>query len=179
MEQKRKRFRPSLTDYRKLEKENAELKAKLKSHLDCNGDIAKDSDLLLEKYRELQAKFESQLDGTSMLVKDCDGWRDLYRELFEKYKHCEAALAKQNEACERMSKQIDKGIAKSVEIAVERGDVVYISTYNACEQSNKYAEQQIANLKSERDELEHKLSEALSDFYLLKNRGFWARVFNK
>lgn len=59
MEEKKKRFRPTLTAYRELEKKVSEL-------MEGNSRLVKDCDAWRDKFRQLQEKFDSCDKGTLM-----------------------------------------------------------------------------------------------------------------
>lgn len=83
MEEKNKRFRPSLTAYRALEKELVELKMQLsESNRKPNENGSFDGHCETE---ELKQKLDSQIEGTSTIVAESDAWREKYRELKAKY----------------------------------------------------------------------------------------------
>lgn len=67
MEEKKKRWRPSLTAYRELEKQ-------MKNEQDLHIHFAKECD-------RLKSELDSHIEGTSLLVKDCDAWREKYNDL--------------------------------------------------------------------------------------------------
>lgn len=71
MEEKKKRWRPSLGAYRALEREVSMLREELRivSEYDENDVIG------------LVRAYEEQMEGKSRLVADCDSWRDKYRRL--------------------------------------------------------------------------------------------------
>lgn len=71
MEEKKKRWRPSLEAYRSLENEVSSLRERVK---------------LLEKENNLlTVGLDEASDTVSMLVKDCDAWREKYQELSRRY----------------------------------------------------------------------------------------------
>jgi len=71
MEEKKKRWRPSLKAYRSLENEVSLLSVKME---------------LLEKENDvLKVGLAESSDTVSMLVKDCDSWREKYQELSRRY----------------------------------------------------------------------------------------------
>lgn len=76
MEEKKKRWRPSLTAYRELEKQ-------MKNEQDLHIHFAKECD-------RLKSELDSQIEGTSQLVKDCDAWREKYREQSERLARLES-----------------------------------------------------------------------------------------
>lgn len=121
MEEKKKRWRPSLT-----------------------------------AYRELEAKLESQIDGTSQLVKDCDAWREKYRKLKVKF---------------------DDEHFASVHLHKEYNDLK--AERDTLEKSNKLMEDELNRLRAINDKLSKKCVDRDDQIEALKNRGFWARVFNK
>ena len=99
-QEKKKRFRPTLTAYRALQKENDEL-----------------------------------LESQSRLVRDCDEWRDKFRALNVKAK--------------------------------------------VLERSNEHMENAQKDMRAEIARLSNALEKAEAEVVILKDRGFWARVFNK
>lgn len=65
MEEKKKRWRPSLTAYRELEK-------KLESQIDGTSQLVKDCDLWREKYRELKKQYDEAVDEANKLRREND-----------------------------------------------------------------------------------------------------------
>ena len=67
MEEKRKRWRPSLTAYRSLENDLS---------------LAMEQNRLLSlEVGRLKCELDEASETVSMLVRDCDEWRDMYQEL--------------------------------------------------------------------------------------------------
>ena len=97
MEEKNKRFRPSLTAYRALEKELAELRQKLAEY---TGEPTRRQyeDECFDQHceiEELRRKLDSQIEGTSTIVTESNAWREKYRDLKVKY---DAAVKRAKEA---------------------------------------------------------------------------------
>ena len=122
MEEKKKRFRPTLSAYRALEDEVSRLREELRqserenTYLsdDGNGDVA---------------------ETVHMLVMESDGWREKYRSLNDE---C-SVLRKSNEHMEDEQKRLNEKLRKAVD----------------------------------------RIHDLEADVYVLRNRGFWARVFNR
>jgi hypothetical protein len=76
MEEKKKRWRPSLTAYRELEKQ-------MKNEQGLHIHFAKECD-------RLKSELDSQIEGTSMLVRECDAWREKYRAQSERLARLES-----------------------------------------------------------------------------------------
>lgn len=122
MEEKKKRFRPTLSAYRALEDEVSRLREELRqserenTYLsdDGNGDVA---------------------ETVHMLVMESDSWRDKYRSLNDE---C-SVLRKSNEHMEDEQKRLNEKLRKAVD----------------------------------------RIHDLETDVYVLRNRGFWARVFNR
>lgn len=104
MEEKKKRWRPSLTAYRAQEREIADLKEQLRLQEKAEGYTIGE----IEELKGYKKKFEEQLDGSSRLVKDCDLWREKYQELVKKYD----SLQEKNNLLEKsngfLSKETDR-----------------------------------------------------------------------
>lgn len=122
MEEKKKRFRPTLSAYRALEDEVSRLREELRqserenTYLsdDGNGDVA---------------------ETVHMLVMESDSWREKYRSLDDECR----TLRKSNEHMEDEQERLRKKLNKAVD----------------------------------------RIHDLETDVYVLRNRGFWARVFNR
>ena len=122
MEEKKKRFRPTLSAYRALEDEVSRLREELRlserenTYLrnDGNGDVA---------------------ETVHMLVMESDSWRDKYRSLDEE---CNM-LRMSNGHMEDEQKRLNEKLRKAVD----------------------------------------RIHDLETDVYVLRNRGFWARFFNR
>lgn len=68
MEEKKKRWRPTLTAYRELEK-------KLESQIDGTSQLVKDCDLWREKYQILKKKYDELSAGHDRLAEECKNLR--------------------------------------------------------------------------------------------------------
>lgn len=71
MEEKKKRWRPSLEAYRALEDEVSSLREQMM--------------LLQTENNRLTVGLDEASDTVSMLVKDCDAWREKYQEMSRRY----------------------------------------------------------------------------------------------
>lgn len=126
-----KRFRPTLTAYRALEKELAEVSEAYRLQLVADKHLAEDVKWLKMKllasaeenpaYQKLKRQLDEQIEGTHNLAEDCNGWRKKYHEL----------QAKLDNTLEQLREE--RKISRDV----------------------------------------------MDECQKLKNRGFWARVFNK
>lgn len=144
--EKKKRWRPSLTAYRELERKLAEANETIRLQ-----------DLEIKHQKE---DYEQQSDALSQQISDSDGWRDKYRKL--------------KDSVEGMKKGVDGDRNKlvldcdSLKKEVERLITV------VDERDKELASVREAN-KTIRD-----LNESLCDeIEYLKNRGLFARLFNK
>ena len=137
-QEKKKRWRPSMTLYRALVKENDDLKEKLRLQrlleMHLENELVS-ADFHADDLAKALSECDSQLDVTSMLVKDCDGWREKYRNLLDKN--------------------------------------------NLLERSNAHMESAQKDMRAEIARLSNALEQSRAEVLVLKNRGFWARVFNK
>ena len=131
MEEKKKRFRPTLSAYRALEDEVSELKEQVRLLEKVNGHSAEEIQELMS-YRQ---KFEEQLDGTGVLGRESYAWREKYRSLNEE---CNT-LRVSNEHMEKEQKRLNEKLRKALD----------------------------------------RIHDLETDVYVLRNRGFWARVFNR
>lgn len=104
MEQEKKtRFRPTVTEYKALRQELEELKEKYRLQLVADERLAGEvKELRDELSRSVsRSELESQIEGTSMLVGDCDAWR-------EKYAALEQSHVQLRDELERVKKQRDE-----------------------------------------------------------------------
>ena len=120
MEEKKKRWRPSLT-----------------------------------QYRELQTKLDEQIEGTSLIVADCHGWRAKYRSIIEE-----------------ISKGNDKKVLRDHIEALECEN-------KALRHSNEMMETELDKMRASDNEFARENRELRDEVFYLRNRGFWARVFNR
>ena len=109
----------------------------------------------LTQYRELQAKLDEQIEGTSRIVADCDGWRAKYRNLIEE-----------------ISKGNDKKVLRDHIEALECEN-------RTLRHSNEMMETELDKMRASDNEFARENRELRDEVFCLRNRGFWARVFNR
>ena len=171
-EEKKKRWRPSLTEYRALEKELADVKESYRLQLLAGERLAEEVNALKSSQRasggddalllELNERLESQIEGTSSLVAECDAWRGRYRSLdglYQELKRSYDALR-----CDVVSGKDYRKLK---------------TDYRKLENEHKLLTKAHKALKGEYGELAINYSEACNENKRLVNRGFWSRLFNK
>ena len=109
----------------------------------------------LAQYRELERRIDEQIEGTSLVVADCHGWRAKYRNLIDE-----------------ISKGNDKKVLRDHIEALECEN-------KTLKRSNEMMEGEIKKMFKEIGELQNKCVTIEYNYKLYKNRGFWARLFNK
>lgn len=109
----------------------------------------------LAQYRELERRIDEQIDGTSLIVADCHGWRAKYRNLIDE-----------------ISKGNDKKVLRDHIEALECEN-------ETLRHSNKLMETELKRVNGLLDWSKKVSNELLEELIFLKNRGFWARLFNK
>lgn len=122
MEEKKKRFRPTLGAYRALEDEVSRLREELRLSERENTCLRQDGD-------------EGCAETVHMLVMESDSWREKYRSLDEECR----TLRMSNGHMEKEQKRLNEKLRKAVD----------------------------------------RIHDLETDVYVLRNRGFWARVFNR
>lgn len=85
--EKKKRFRPSVTEYKALQQEVA---------------------LWRERCQRLSGDVESQVDGTSVLVGDCDAWREKYHVMMARCSALEKSNKLMEDELSRVKEQRDQ-----------------------------------------------------------------------
>ena len=109
----------------------------------------------LAQYRELLRRIDEQIDGTSRIVADCHGWRAKYRDLI-------------------------KSISEGKEKKVLRDHIEALECENeTLKHSNRLMEAELENIRMSDNEYSRENRELRDELYYLRNRGLWARVFNK
>ena len=109
----------------------------------------------LTQYRELQAKLDEQIEGTSRIVADCDGWRAKYRSIIEE-----------------ISKGNDKKVLRDHIEALECEN-------RTLRHSNEMMETELEKMRASDNEFARENRELRDEVFCLRNRSFWARVFNR
>ena len=152
----KKRWCPSLTAYRELQKELAEVNENYRLQMVENKNLSEEVKQLKMKlldaaeenplYVELKRQFEDQIEGTSRLVGDCDAWRDKYHQLEDKHK----------EDCQKNHSECD-----------------------TLDKSNKMMEDELARQRDANKRLSEKNTLLYRENQFLKSRGLWGRVLNK
>lgn len=151
-EEKKKRFRPTLTAYRALQNELEALKVNYENR-------CQDIEVLRSEKKELSEKLEEQINGTSVLVSDLDIWREKYRKLYDEfydYKNNKSNADVPKKCLDELKAKYD-ALNKNYDVVCSRLDVV--------EKEKKVVEK---NLDEHKEEVQR-----------LMNRGFLARVFNR
>lgn len=120
----------------------------------------------MTQVRELEAKLADQIEGTSRLMKDCYLWREKYQKLFEEHK----AVLEGKPMSEYDRIAYEKLKNDNAEL---RGKVSQL------ESSNNFMEAEMKKLRAELDLEKATADHLAAEVTRLKNRGFWARVFNK
>ena len=109
----------------------------------------------LTQYRELQAKLDEQIEGTSLIVADCHGWRAKYRSIIEE-----------------ISKGNDKKVLRDHIEALECEN-------RTLRHSNEMMETELDKMRASDNEFARENRELRDEVFCLRNRGFWARGFNR
>jgi len=151
----KKRWRPSLTEYRALQQ-------KLEEQISGTSVIVRECDEWREKYRALYEKYNEQLEGTSVLVSELNGWREKYHDLVSRYENEKTHFSHGEEAVKD-------------EYELRRK---YQSERDTLEKSNKFMEKELDNQRMRNEKLSEKNRSLSRENYFLKSRGFWDRVVN-
>ena len=170
MAENKKRVRPTWAQVRVLEAEIVELKDTIKFYDDHKGED------LRKVVVELQEKLESQIEGTSTLVHDCDLWREKYQDLKKRFDDLVEKEKKESEAYKNLESNYKGQLAGAEDLAEQ---VKTLKDKNATlEQSNLGLQQGIDEERKLREGAAKDYQEARKEVMRLKNRGFFARLFN-
>lgn len=160
----------------------------------------------LTAYRELERKLAEQIEGTSKLVADCDHWRELYRGLLKDQKkmrkeldaHEVVSVSEYNALVKKYDDVVEESVSMSAELTQLRSDNAELVAKLSAQSNDSNAE--ISTLSGRINDLEHELtqkevairmsegrleqmtrlvSDCKNEVEALRNRGFWARVFNR
>lgn len=109
----------------------------------------------LAQYREMERKLEEQIEGTSRIVQDCDGWREKYRKLVKEVsKNC-----------------VDKVLKDRIDTLERENDTL--------SRSNEFMASELNSIRKQDSSVARENQELRDELFCLKNRGFFARLFNK
>lgn len=151
-EEKKKRFRPTLTAYRALQNELEALKVNYENR-------CQDIEVLRSEKKELSEKLEEQISGTSIIVADCDIWREKYRKLydeFDEYKNNKSNADVPKKCLDELQAKYDE-LKKRYDDVCSRLDV----------------------LTEEKNFIELDRDEHKEEVKRLMERGLWARILNR
>lgn len=153
MEEKKKRWRPSLTAYRELE-------GKLADQIEGTSRLVKDCDLWREKYRTLfkeYGKLKKQFQAGGVVTEaDYNSLHVSYKNLVEKYDEEVSENRRLNDENRKLhSKIYDLDLSHTM----------------MADELNK--------LRAEIAELSESEASAKKELEYLRNRSFWNRLFNK
>lgn len=151
-EEKKKRFRPTLTAYRALQNELEALKVNYENR-------CQDIEALRSEKKELSEKLDEQINGTSVLVSDLDIWREKFRNLnkeFDDYKNNKSNADVPKKCLDELQTKYDELKKRYDDVCVAHDQLL-----------------------DEKKAVEKDLDEHKEEVQRLMNRGFLARVFNR